>query len=146
MEICHIESVDRILACNHTRSGRLSGSPTCVVMRRIRLLTAPVVLTTTTDFHHARFLCILAVFTTILTALFSRTIACGMLTFVIFLVFRHWKLLAAPESLVGQYRPQKPRLRHRTHNDRSLPFAQIQVHRFVQLDRMFFAVNTDDQI
>lgn len=53
------------------------------------VLTTPVVLTTATDFHHARFLRVLAVFAAILTTLFTRTIACGVLAFIFFLVFRH---------------------------------------------------------
>lgn len=47
------------------------------------MLAAGVVLTTTADFHHTRFLRVFAVFTTVLAAFFARTIACRVDTFVI---------------------------------------------------------------
>ena len=110
-----------------------------------RMLTAAVVLATAAYLHHTRFLRVRAVLTAILTALFTRTIACGMLTFILFLVFCHVNTPCSTNSVVNDTIPDK-KLRHRTHNDSSRPLAEIQDHRSVQLNRMLFAINADDEI
>ena len=65
------------------------------------LLTAVVVLATAAYLHHTRFLRVRAVLTAILAALFTRTIARGMLTFILFLVLRHVNTPCFTNSVVN---------------------------------------------